>query len=115
MSKTRGKATRQVRLVPADAVFAKARRNPEYGKAYDALEEEFSLVAELIKARVEAGLTQEQVASRMNTTQAVIARLEGGGREPSTRTLRRFAKATGHRLRISFVPERAEKAARTAR
>jgi ribosome-binding protein aMBF1 (putative translation factor) len=114
MSKTKDKEPRRVRLVPADEVLAKARRSSEYRKAYDALEDEFSLVAELIKARIEAGLTQEQVASRMNTTQAVIARLEGGGREPSTRTLRRFAKATGHKLRISFVRERGEKGSRTA-
>jgi len=25
---------------------------------------------------------------------------------PSTRTLKRFAKATGHRLKITFEPER---------
>jgi hypothetical protein len=42
----------------------------------------------------------------MNTTQPVIARMEGGGRRPSTRTLERFAKATGHRLKISFIPLR---------
>jgi transcriptional regulator with XRE-family HTH domain len=50
-------------------------------------------------------MTQEQVARRMKTTQAVIARLEGGGSKPSTRTLERYAKATGSRLRISFEPE----------
>jgi transcriptional regulator with XRE-family HTH domain len=40
-------------------------------------------------------MTQEQVARAMGTTQAVIARLEGGRAKPSTRTLERFAKATG--------------------
>ncbi len=44
-------------------------------KAYNALEDEFSLAAELIRARANAGLTQEQLAQRINTTQAVIARL----------------------------------------
>ena len=41
----------------------------------------------------------------MATTQAVSARLEGGRAKPSIRTLQRFAKATGTRLRISFVPD----------
>jgi transcriptional regulator with XRE-family HTH domain len=58
----------------------------------------------LIEARNRAGLTQEQVAHRMKTTQAVIARLEGGGSRPSTRTLERYAAATGSRLRITFEP-----------
>lgn len=105
MSKSAGTRARRARLIPADRVFAKARRAPGYRKAYAALEEEFSLVAALIEARLESGLTQEQVAKSMNTTQAVIARLEGGGRQPSTRTLHRFARATGHRLKISFEPE----------
>ena len=45
--------------------------------------------------------------NRMKTTQAVIARLEGGGSMPSTRTLERYGEATGSRLRISFEPDEA--------
>ncbi|MGZ8407473.1 MAG: helix-turn-helix domain-containing protein [Caulobacteraceae bacterium] len=59
------------------------------------------------EARSQAGLTQAEVAERMNTTQTVIARLESGRGKPSTRTLERFAKATGARLKISFEPRRA--------
>lgn len=80
-------------------------KDPQYQREYEALEEEISLTAALIEARSRAGLTQEQVASRMNTTQAVVARLEGGGSKPSTRTLEKYAKATGNRLKISFEPE----------
>ena len=79
-------------------------KKPDYRREYAALEEEFSLTAALIEARSRAGLTQEQVAQRMKTTQAVIARLEGGGRKPSTRTLEKYAEATGSRLKISFEP-----------
>jgi ribosome-binding protein aMBF1 (putative translation factor) len=111
MRTKRKAAFRKARLISADEVFAKARKNPTYREAYDALDEEFSLVAAMIKARTDAGLTQAEVAQRMNTTQAVVARLEGGGRQPSTRTLRRFAKATGHKLRIAF--ERESNARRT--
>jgi len=48
---------------------------------------------------------EEQVAQRMKTTQNVIVRLEGAGSKPSTRTLERYAEATGSRLRITFEPE----------
>ena len=82
-------------------------KDPEYRREYEKLGEEFSLVTALIEARTRAGLTQEQVARRMKTTQAVIARLEGGGSKPSTRTLERYAEATGSRLRITFEAERA--------
>jgi len=77
---------------------------PGYKDAYDALEHEFALASVMIEARARAGLTQEQLAERMHTTQTVIARLESGKGKPSTRTLERFAAATGMRLRISFEP-----------
>ena len=47
----------------------------------------------------------------MKTTQSTVARLESGRGQPSTRTLARFAKATGHRLKISFEPVRGRKSA----
>jgi hypothetical protein len=37
----------------------------EFRREYDALEEEFSIAAQLIEARTKANLTQEQVAWRM--------------------------------------------------
>jgi|SRR5580765_2178187 len=91
--------------IRVDDLHKKWMKNPKYLKEYKALEEEFSLISALIEARTRAGLTQEQVARRMKTTQGVIARLESGGSKPSTRTLERFAQATGSRLKISFEPE----------
>jgi len=91
--------------IRVDDLHKKWMKNPKYRKEYEALEEEFSLISALIEARTRAGLTQEQVARRMKTTQGVIARLESGGSKPSTRTLERFAQATGSRLKISFEPE----------
>jgi ribosome-binding protein aMBF1 (putative translation factor) len=70
----------------------------------DALEDEFTLAAAMIEARARAGLTQQQSAERMHTTQAFIARLESGRVKPSTRTLERLPAATGPRRRISFEP-----------
>ena len=88
---------------------ARLLKNPEVRKAYDALEEEFTLMLEVAKARSRAGLSQAELARRMKTTQSTIARLESGRGLPSTRTLGRFAKATGHRLRISFEPVKGKK------
>jgi ribosome-binding protein aMBF1 (putative translation factor) len=92
------------KYIPVEESFAEWRKDPEYVAAYDALEEEFALASALIKARGDAEMTQEQVAAAMGTTQAVVARLESGKTMPSTRTLERFAKATGTKLRIRFEP-----------
>jgi ribosome-binding protein aMBF1 (putative translation factor) len=92
------------KMVPVEESFAFWREDPAYVEAYNALEDEFSLAKAMIQARAHAGLTQEQLADRMHTTQAVIARLESGRVKPSTRTLERLAAATGMRLRIWFEP-----------
>ena len=78
--------------------------DPEYRKAYEELEGEFALIKALLKARQSSRLSQAEIASRMGTTESAVSRLESGRVKPSTRTLERYAAATGHRLRISFEP-----------
>ena len=79
-------------------------RDPGYREAYDRLGPEFELSRSLIEARTRAGLTQAELAERMETTQPVVARLESGRARPSARTLEKIARATGTRLRINFDP-----------
>jgi transcriptional regulator with XRE-family HTH domain len=79
-------------------------KEPKYRKAYEALEEEFVLASAVVDVRNRAGLTQEELARKMGTTQPVVARLESGRGRPSMRTLERLAEATGSRLLISFAP-----------
>ena len=79
-------------------------RDPEYREAYERLGPEFELSRSVIEARTNARLTQAELAERMRTTQSVVARLESGRTNPSTKTLEKIALATGTRLRISFDP-----------
>lgn len=92
------------KTIPAQKLFDKWKKDPEFMREYNALEEEFALADQFIKARGAAGLSQQELADRMKTSQSYIARLESGRERPSTRTLNRFAKATGHRLVIQFEP-----------
>ena len=103
-SKTATSTRHKERTVPYRKVRAKWFKDVAFIKARAELDDEFSLVAELIRARLKSGLTQAEVAKRMQSTQPAVARIESAGRVPSTRTLQRYARATGHRLRISLVP-----------
>jgi len=71
--------------------------DPQTQAEYEAQAPEFAIARELIAARVRAGLTQEQLAEKMQTTQSTIARMESGRTFPSMRTLSRYAEATGSR------------------
>ncbi|MDX8439761.1 helix-turn-helix domain-containing protein [Mesorhizobium australafricanum] len=94
------------KTIPVEDAAKEWLKDPEFVAEYQALEEEFALAEALIRARGNADMTQEEVAAAMGTTQAVIARLESGRNMPSTRTLQRFANATGSKLRISFEPRK---------
>ena len=76
--------------------------NPEVRTEYAQADAEFSLIEAMITARRNARLTQAELAQKIGTTQSAIARLEAGRVSPSITTLRRYAEATGHRLRVSF-------------
>ena len=86
--------------IPFDRLKARLLTNPRVKAEYDALAPEFEIAAELIKARVRAGLSQAELAARMGTSQSTIARLESGQTLPSTKTLLRYAKATGSKFQV---------------
>ena len=78
-------------------------KDPAVKKTYNDLEEEYALLEEIIKKRIETGITQKELARRMNTKQRAIARLETKGYNPSFQYLRRLTKAFGCKLKIEFV------------
>ena len=86
---------------------ARALKRNVVRKAYDALEDEFAFLDEVLKARVAAGLTQAEVAARVGTTQSAIARLESATpkHSPSIATLQRYARALGYRVEVRLVKE----------
>ncbi len=47
------------------------------------------------RLRLDAGLTQAELAERMGTTQSAVARMEGGGTRPTLETLEKLAAAVG--------------------
>lgn len=86
-----------------------SKRDPAFREAYDGMADEFAALAELLRARTRAGLTQTELAERMGVSQPVVARIEGsiGSRKhaPSLATLRKYADACGQRLVIRFEPK----------
>jgi DNA-binding XRE family transcriptional regulator len=89
------------------AFLAKARARKGFTEAYDALELEYRVADQLLKARAKAGLTQDAVAERMGTTKSAISRLEAAGKHtPSLATLQRYARAVGCDLQVKLVPQK---------
>ena len=58
------------------------------------------------EARGAAGLSQRELAARMSTSQAAVARLEAGGTSATLATLQKAASALGLELNIDLAPAR---------
>jgi len=80
-------------------------RDPEFRAEYEALELEYKLASALIQLRLSKGLTQEELAKKLHTKQASIARLESGSSLPSLSTVKRVAEALDAELDIAVRPK----------
>ena len=86
------------------------RHQEEQGRASTetraAINQDLDLGQLIYDMRTEAGLSQRELAERMETTQSVISRLEeGGGARNRIDTLARVATALDRHLVLSFPTE----------
>ena len=88
-------------------------RDPEFKGEYDALELENRLATDLIRLRLAMGLTQEQLAAKVHTKQAGIARLESGSYLPSLSTIRKVADGLDAEVNVTLRPKSKRPAAAT--
>lgn len=78
--------------------------NPGVKEAYEDLQPEFAIVQALIDARVNKKISQEELAKRMGTGQAVISRLENANASPSLSLIKRLANALELKVELKFTP-----------
>ena len=81
------------------------RESASYRAEYDATEPQYELINALLDARAHADIDQDELAARMGIHVTAVMRLEGWKSNPSVKTLRRVAEATGTKLKITFVPD----------
>jgi HTH-type transcriptional regulator / antitoxin HipB len=85
---------------------ARAARDPEFGEGLESGYEEFKVGVLLRQAREESGLTQEELAARLETKKSAISRIENHAGDIRLSTLERYAKALGRQLSLELRPAR---------
>ncbi len=77
-------------------------KRPGFKEALEETRLEYEIARALIKARLEKGLTQAEIARRMNTKQSVISRVENARTMPSLAFLKRLAGVLNASLQVQF-------------
>lgn len=80
--------------------------DPEFAKEYKRLELPAMLARQVIKMRVDKGITQADLAKLVGTQQSSISRLESMGSLPSLTFLQRIAEVLDAQIEIRIVPNK---------
>lgn len=78
-------------------------QDEEFKKEWDKLELRYAVIKQLIKIRNTYNLSQAQLAEKLNTTQAVISRIENGTVNIGIDFIDKLAKAFNKRVEINLV------------
>lgn len=76
--------------------------DPEFKEEYYKLKPRYELISEIIKARREQNITQEELALRIGTQKSNISRIESGSYNPSLNFLSKLAKGLGKEIHIEL-------------
>lgn len=85
--------------------YIKKRKNndADFAKDFDSGYEEFKIGEMLKQARVEVGLTQEDLAQQLHTKKSAISRIENHAQDIKLSTLQNFAHILGKELKVELV------------
>ncbi len=90
------------KLYTFDDHLKESLKDPEFKKAWEESEPEYNLACKLIEARLAKKMSQRELAKRINTSQAVISRIEAMNANPSISLLKRIASALDSKLTVNF-------------
>ena len=89
-------------LIPFEKIHKEWMKDPEFRREYEKLETEFQIARQIIGARIKRKMSQEELAKKAGTGQAVISRLEGMNAKPSISLLERVAKALNTKITVTI-------------
>jgi len=91
-----------------DLFLEEQLRDPDFAERFKRAGEAWDVALQLAALREKAGLSQQQLARKLKTSQQQISRLESPGYEGhSLSMLRRVAKVLRARVRVVIEPETA--------
>lgn len=89
-----------MKLMTFEQHFKESMKDPEFKKLWEASDVEYQLSRQIIKKRLEKKISQQTLAKKAKTTQAIISQLECGALNPSIDLLKRISAGLGSKLSV---------------
>ncbi len=89
--------------------IAEQQKDPEFARAWAEGEGEYQAQRALIRARIDAGMSQRELSQATGVPQKTISLIETGDTNPTVRTLNKLAMGMGKVLKISIEDQEATK------
>lgn len=84
-------------------IAKRKKRSYAFADGFETGYEQFKIGLMLRNAREEAGLTQDEIAERLQTKKSAISRIENHAEDIRLSTLEKFAEAIGKRLSLKIA------------
>ena len=89
-----------MKLLTFDQYFENSLKDPGFKKLWEMSDPEYQLSRQIIKKGLENKMSQQELAKKAGTTQAIISRLENSAFNPSLNLLKRISLGLGSKLNI---------------
>lgn len=88
--------------VKFDVIKEQLMKDEEFKAEYEKLKPRYEIISQVIEARNEQHITQEELALRVGTQKSNISRLESGSYNPSLDFLTKVAKSLNKEVHIQL-------------
>ncbi|NJD02197.1 MAG: helix-turn-helix transcriptional regulator [Ruminiclostridium sp.] len=88
--------------VKFEDIKAKLMKDEEFKAEYEILKPRYELIAQIIDARNQLNITQEELALRIGTQKSNISRFESGAYNPSLDFVTKIARSLGKEIHITI-------------
>lgn len=89
-----------MKLLSFSKYFKDSLKDPEFKKLWEKSELEYQISRQIIKKRLKSKLSQQELAKRSGTTQAIISQLENSTLNPTLNLLKKVSIGLGSKLMI---------------
>ncbi len=86
-----------------DYISKRKKKDSDFAKDFESGYEEFKIGMMIKEMRLKNGMTQEQLAEKLDTKKSVISRMENHSEDVRLSTLRKVASVFGKQLKVAML------------